>query len=390
MRPSKSKWDGDAISRREFVRTTALVAASITVSPFVNLPNSAAQPGVRGDDPSPQRLWYTRPAANWNEALPLGNGRIGAMVFGGPDKERLQLNEESIWTGAPGKPEDYRCEGPTALPEIRRLTFENKWSEAQNLFGSTMVQNRWFSKYQPMCDLWLEFPGHEQPSHYQRELALDTAISTVTYQVAGVAYRREAFISPVDQVLVVFLTADRPGKLTFGARLAGTLDHGKEYAGSGAEISPEDAAKAKVIGTIRTEAGAPGEIVLHGKVEHGVITYPNLFSSCPPMQIDANFGACAGIAEMLLQSHAGEIHLLPAIPASWPWGEVKDLCARGGFEVDIIWRDGRLANAVIRSKLGRPCVVRYGDERLRLETQTGRAYAIGYSWSLFRRDDRPQ
>ena len=195
------------------------------------------------------------------------------MVFGGPDKERLQLNEESIWTGTPGKPEDYHCEGPGALPEIRRLTFENKWSEAQDLFGSTMVRNRWFSKYQPMCDLWLEFPGHEQPSRYQRELALDTAISTVTYQVAGVAYRREAFISPVDQVLVVVLTADRPGKLTFGARLAGTLDYGKEYAGSGAEFSPEDAAKAKVIGTIRTEAGAPGEIVLRGKVEHGVITY---------------------------------------------------------------------------------------------------------------------
>jgi len=118
--------------------------------------------------------------------------------------------------------------------------------------------------------------------------------------------------------------------------------------------------------------------------------YPDLFSSCPPMQIDANFGACAGIAEMLLQSYAGEIHLLPAIPASWPWGEVKGLCARGGFEVDIVWRDGRLANAVIRSKLGRPCVVRCGDERLRLETQAGHAYAIGYSGNLFRRDDRPQ
>jgi alpha-L-fucosidase 2 len=118
--------------------------------------------------------------------------------------------------------------------------------------------------------------------------------------------------------------------------------------------------------------------------------YPNLFSSCPPMQIDANFGACAGIAEMLLQSYASEIHLLPAIPASWSWGEVKGLCARGGFEVDIVWRDGRLANAVIRSKLGRPCVVRYGDERLRFETQAGHAYAIGYSGSLFRKDNRPQ
>ena len=110
--------------------------------------------------------------------------------------------------------------------------------------------------------------------------------------------------------------------------------------------------------------------------------YPNLFSICPPMQIDANFGACAGIAEMLLQSYAGELHLLPAIPKSWPAGEVKGLCARGGFEVDIAWSGGRLTRAGVRSKLGRPCVVRYGDERLRFETKAGHAYAIGYSNKL--------
>jgi alpha-L-fucosidase 2 len=106
--------------------------------------------------------------------------------------------------------------------------------------------------------------------------------------------------------------------------------------------------------------------------------YPNLFSICPPMQIDANFGACAGIAEMLFQSYGGELHLLPAIPRSWSSGEVKGLCARGGFEVDIAWSNGQLTHASVLSKLGKPCTVRYGDERLRLETKAGKTCVLKY------------
>ena len=85
---------------------------------------------------------------------------------------------------------------------------------------------------------------------------------------------------------------------------------------------------------------------------------------------------------MLLQSYAGELHLLPAIPQSWSAGEVKGLCGRGGFAVDIVWRGGRLTQAVVRSQLGQPCVVRYGDERLRFATKAGQEYAIGYSNKL--------
>jgi len=104
--------------------------------------------------------------------------------------------------------------------------------------------------------------------------------------------------------------------------------------------------------------------------------YSNLFDSHPPFQIDGNFGATAGYCEMLMQSHAGQIQLLPALPSAWATGSVKGLCARGGFEVDMAWKDGKLTSVEIRSKAGQPCHITYNNKTWISETVSGKSYRL--------------
>jgi alpha-L-fucosidase 2 len=165
-------------------------------------------------------LWYRQPAKVWNDALPVGNGRLGAMVYGGAADEHLQLNEETLWTGGPYDPVvkgAYK-----ALPEIRRLLFAGDIPRAHDLFGRTMMGVPYEQmKYQPLGDLLLHFSGHERATNYRRELDLDQAIARVSSMVDGVTFTREVFSSAVDQVLIMRISADRPGAIAFTANLHG-------------------------------------------------------------------------------------------------------------------------------------------------------------------------
>ncbi len=162
------------------------------------------------------KLWYATPADDWVEALPVGNGRMGAMVFGTPSRERLQLNEETVWAGQPNS--NANPDALSALPRIRELIFAGRYKEAQDLVGAKVIsRTNHGMAYQPVGDLRLDFPGHEHCSGYYRELDISQAVATTRYTVDGVEFVREVFASYPDQVIVVRVEASEKGKLNFSA-----------------------------------------------------------------------------------------------------------------------------------------------------------------------------
>src|SRR4029078_4409253 len=165
-------------------------------------------------------LWSTHPADQWENAYPGGDGRLGAMVFGRTDEEQIQLNEDTYWSGGPYS--TVVKGGAQVLPELQKLVFDGDFKQAHILFGRRLmgypVEQQ---KYQALGNLVIKFPSTEAVSDYRHQLNLDTAIVTTSYLPGGVRYTREVFVSPVDQLIVVRLTADQPGKLNFKAQLRG-------------------------------------------------------------------------------------------------------------------------------------------------------------------------
>ena len=162
-------------------------------------------------------LWYEQPAKEWVQALPVGNGRLGAMVFGGTELERIQFNEDTLWTGIP---RDYiNPKALKTLPEVRQLLFEGKQKEAHKAAEDMMSVPLRQEAYQPFGDVHLRFPGHNRATEYRRELDLDEAVARVSYRVGDVTYLREVFSSAVDQVIVIRITADKPNQVSFAVSL---------------------------------------------------------------------------------------------------------------------------------------------------------------------------
>ncbi|WP_195574239.1 glycosyl hydrolase family 95 catalytic domain-containing protein [Paenibacillus sp. 1001270B_150601_E10] len=163
------------------------------------------------------RLWYTKPAGNWVQALPVGNGRFGGMIFGGIQEERLQLNEDSLWYGGPKKRESP--DSIASLEIIRQLLFEGKPAEAERLALLSMTSlPQHFNTYQPLGDVILRCHGmNSEPHGYMRELDLSTGVHSTVFQLHDTVYRRECFASAPDQAVVLRLTASSPGSLSLDA-----------------------------------------------------------------------------------------------------------------------------------------------------------------------------
>jgi len=181
-----------------FVKIALVIALSAIANGFAS----------KAMDSQVLRLWYQQPAEKWTEALPLGNGRLAAMVFGGVSKERIQLNEESLWSGGPR--DTNNPEALQYLPQVRQLLFAGKHAEATDLANKHLMGvPKTIKPYQTLGDLWLEFDDHGTITDYRRELDLDAAVARTSFKANGALFSREVFISAPDQVLVIRISCDR-------------------------------------------------------------------------------------------------------------------------------------------------------------------------------------
>lgn len=236
------------LSRRAVLEGGAAVAAALAHADVLAA-SAAAGPTPR------KRLWYRQPASVWTEALPVGNGRLGAMVFGGAGTETLQLNEDTLWTGGSYDPTNPLAHD--ALPEVRRLIAAGKFAEAEALANARLMGTpKTQMAYQSVGELILRLSdGGGQPVEYERELDLDSAVATTRFTLDGVGYRREVFASAPDQVVAVRMTADRPFDLSVDLQSA---QPGLERSASGKSLlmTGRNAERAGVAGALRFAARA--------------------------------------------------------------------------------------------------------------------------------------
>lgn len=171
------------------------------------------------------KLWYNRPSKAWTDALPLGNGRLGAMVYGIPQSDTIQLNEDTFWSGSPYQNTNPNAKG--SLKTIQMLIDEGNYVDAQKLALEKIIGDRAITShgqvYESIGNMVLKFPGHEKFNNYYRELDLNTAVAKVKYSVDGVEFTRETFTSFTDQLVIIRLMANQKGRISFNTSFAGPL-----------------------------------------------------------------------------------------------------------------------------------------------------------------------
>lgn len=233
-----------------------------------------------------ESLWYTQPAEKWTDALPIGNGRMGAMVFGGVPDERIQFNEDTLWKG---HPHDYvRAGAHDHLAEIQQLLFAGKTKEAADLTRKTFLSDPVRQKaYQPFGDLHFHFIGLTNVTDYRRELDLDSAVASATYRANGITYERQAFASYPDNVIVLRFTADKPGSISFTLGMD----------------SPQTNSKAAAI--------APDTLALTGQVEDGGLRFESR------VKVIVAKGEMTASGDMLTVNHADSVTVILAAATSF-------------------------------------------------------------------------
>ena len=213
------------------------------------------------------KLWYNTPSGTvWENALPIGNGFQGTMVYGNVEKEIFQLNEGTVWSGSPNRNDNPNALG--ALPEIRKLIFQGQYKAAEKLTNENIISKKSHGQtFQSVGNLELNFSGQQNYTNYYRELDIEKAITKTTYKVDGVTYTREAFTSFSDRILVIKLSADQPGKLSFSAGYSS--QHKKQ------KIAINGTSEISLMGTTSDLEGVEGKVKFNAlarfKVEGGSV-----------------------------------------------------------------------------------------------------------------------
>ncbi len=249
-------------------------------------------------------LWYSQPAAKWDEALPIGSGRLGAMVFGGTATERIQFNEDTLWRG---KPHNYvRAGSGTVVPQIRQLLWDGKVEEAQNLARTKMLSDPVRQlPYQPFGDVRLTFPGHDAATAYRRELDLDTALATTRYDVGSVTFTREVFASYPDNAIAIHLAASQPGQLTFTIALDSPHKASRTEANlSGRANRPGEPSTATAPNSRLGENAASPTLILTGRVQDDGLSFESR------LQLHATGGTVRAENNTLIVERADRVTLL--------------------------------------------------------------------------------
>jgi alpha-L-fucosidase 2 len=335
------------------------VAVTLPVFAADQNPNPKPTPGPskEGNGEAPV-LWYQKPATQWVEALPVGNGRLGAMVFGGAPEERIQFNESTLWVG---EPRDYSHPGASNhLAAIRQLLFDGKQKEAEALamkeFMSIPLRQL---PYQPFGDVRLQFPGHHNVEDYRRELNLDEAIARTSYRVGDVRFQRGVIASAPDQVIAIRLTADKPEQVSFSV--------GFDCLHTNSTVT----------------AGTKNELILTGRVRsiHNTVTNTNPLKFEARLQVRAEGGTVTQDGNRLKVSNANSVTLILVAATSFKTfqdvsGDPAKACAKALANVKRKdWAKLQTAHVTDHQKLFRRVSLDLGtsdnaklpaDERLRL------------------------